>query len=43
MLEHGEIIYFEHDTPVCPEYGIRMYLNGFRKAKHNMIKGIRKK
>ena len=19
--EHGEIIYFEHDTPICPECG----------------------
>ena len=43
LPEYGEIVYFEHDTSVCPECGTQMYLNGSRKAKPNMIAGIRKK
>ena len=43
MPEHGEIVYFEHDTPVCPECGTKMDLNGSRQSKLNMIEGILKK
>ena len=43
LPEFSEIIYFEHEMPVCPECGANMVDNGSRKVKPNKIEGIRKK
>ena len=43
LPEFSEIVYFEHDRPVCPECGADMADNGSRKVKPNKIEGIRKK
>ena len=37
-----EIVYFEHNRPVCPNCGCEMNDNGSREHKPNKIKGIRK-
>ena len=37
-----EIVYFEHNRPVCPNCGCEMSDNGSREHKPNKIKGIRK-
>ena len=43
LPEFSEIVYFEHDRPVCPECGCEMDDNGSREAKPNKWEGIRKK
>ena len=40
---NGEIIYFEHITPVCPNCGVKMNSNGSKKSKPNMHNHVRKK
>lgn len=42
MPEFNEIVIFEHDTPSCPKCGADMAPNGSRKAKPNMLEGVRK-
>lgn len=43
MPEYSEVVVFEHNTPICPECETEMNSNGSRKAKPNMLKGVRKK
>ena len=43
LPEFSEIVYFEHDRPICPNCGSDMVDNGSREVKPNKIEGIRKK
>lgn len=43
LPEFSEIVYFEHDRPVCPRCGSDMVDNGSREVKPNKLDGIRKK
>ena len=43
LPEFSEVVYFEHDDPVCPKCGCIMGSNGSRKSKPNKLEGIRKK
>ena len=40
---YEEIVYYEHDRPLCPNCNISMNSNGSRPAKPNKWDGIRKK
>ena len=41
VAEYDEIVYFEHDKPVCPHCNVEMNSNGSRESKPNMLEGIR--
>lgn len=43
LPEFTEIVYFEHDTPICSVCHCEMSENGSREAKPNKLEGIRKK
>ena len=43
ISEFDEIVYFEHDQPVCPKCGSDMSDNGSREVKPIKLDGIRKK
>ena len=43
LPEFSEIVYFEHDRPICLNCGSEMADNGSRKVKPNKLEGIRKK
>lgn len=43
LPEFSEIVYFEHDRPICPRCGSEMADNGSREVKPNKLEGIRKK
>ena len=43
LPEFSEIVYFEHDIPICPNCDCEMDSNGSRRAKPNKLEGIRKK
>lgn len=43
LPEFSEIVYFEHNKPICPNCGADMGDNGSRKVKPNKMEGIRKK
>ena len=42
MPKFSEIVYFEHDRPICPVCGREMDDNGSREVKANKLRGIRK-
>lgn len=42
LPEFSEIVYFEHNKPICPNCGADMGDNGSRKVKPNKMEGIRK-
>ena len=43
LPEFSEIVYFEHETPICSHCGCEMAPNGSREAKPNKLEGMRKK
>lgn len=43
LPEFTEIVYFEHDRPLCSGCGCEMKDNGSREVKPNKLEGIRKK
>ena len=43
MPKFSEIVYFEHNQPICPNCGCEMDDNGSRESKPNKLNGIRKK